>query len=125
MTDPNYILLICDEKTDRWPRVAAAALAPLGQLQIVSVNEALTFIQQQLHLLIIVDAACVDDVPMLVQRIRALRPGSRVVIVTASPTWRRAREAFEAGAIDYIRKSLSQEELWVDFSDALKKTPLA
>ncbi len=123
MTDGNNMLLICEQKASSWSGVVVAALAPFGHLQIAPVNEALDLVQQQPQRLIIVDAACVQDAPALVARIRALRPGARVVIATASPTWRRAREAFQAGATDYIRRSLSKQELQETFANALNKTP--
>jgi DNA-binding NtrC family response regulator len=123
MADTNNMLLICEQEASSWSGVVVAALAPFGHLQIAPVNKALALVQQQPQQLIIVDAACVQDAPALVVRIRAICPGARVVIATASPTWRRAREAFQAGATDYVRKSLSARELREAFADALNKTP--
>jgi hypothetical protein len=37
---------------------------------------------------------------------RQLLPGCPIVVVASSPTWSHAREAFEAGATDYVSKSL-------------------
>jgi len=124
MTIKNNMLLVSDKKDSSWLSALIAAIAPFGYLQIAPMNEAMDLIRQGTAQLIIVDAAEVDDVPALVAGIRALRPETRVVVVTASPTWRRAREAFQAGATDYIRKSLSQKKLRAAFSEALKKMPL-
>lgn len=38
-------------------------------------------------------------------------PGSRVIIVTASPDWRECRKAFYHGAYDYVQKSSTRENL--------------
>ncbi len=122
MTDANNMLLICEQETSSWSSAVVAALAPFGHLQILPVERALALIRRQTQQLIIVDAACVPDAPALVMDIRRLCPGARVVVATASPTWRRAREAFQAGATDYVRKSLSTTELREAFASALRKT---
>jgi len=71
----------------------------------------------------IVDAAVIDDVPFLISRLRAQQPQARIVVVTASPTWQRAREALQAGAVNYVHKSLNEKELLSIFKDILARTP--
>ena len=116
-------LLISEKEDSSWLSVVAAALAPFGRLQIAPSKQALDLIQQQAQRMVILDAADVEDPSTLIAHIRTIRPGSCVVVATASPTWRRARDAFQAGATDYIRKSLSTEELRQAFVEALNKTP--
>lgn len=116
-------LLINGTREHYWCQVLEEALAPLGSLQVGSEEEAIRLILQQSYDMIIVDATIVNDTPLLVSRIRAQRPDARVVVVTASPTWQRARDVFYAGATDYIRKSLNKEELLSAFQIALAKTP--
>jgi len=116
-------LLISEKEDSSWLSVVAAALAPFGRLQIAPSQQALSLIQQQAQRMVILDAADVEDPSKLIADIRTIRPGSCVVVATASPTWRRARDAFQAGATDYIRKSLSREELRQAFVEALSKTP--
>jgi DNA-binding NtrC family response regulator len=60
--------------------------------------------------LVIVDATYVRQTDQLVTRICDNSPHSRVVVITASPTWQRARSAFEAGAMDYLSKNLPPQE---------------
>ncbi len=74
-------------------------------------DEAMPAVIQSDYDVIIIDAGEVRDAALLASRLRARWPEARVVIATASPTWRRAREALRAGATDYIRKSLDEEEL--------------
>jgi DNA-binding NtrC family response regulator len=123
MAIENGILLISKTADSTWLSVVAAASARFGPLDIVPLQEALDLLRQQPRQMIIVDAADFDDPPRLVTQIRAVHPGARVVVATASPTWRRAREAFQAGATDYIRKSLSIRQLQEALSGALEKTP--
>ncbi len=122
MSGKNDILLLSDPDSS-WLGSVVLAMAPLGDLQIVPVERAMDLVHQQPWRMIIVDAAYVDNAPQQVARIRALCPGARIVVATASPTWRQAREAFQAGATDYIRKSLSKKDLYKAFSEAIEKTP--
>jgi DNA-binding NarL/FixJ family response regulator len=95
----------------------------LGELQAVSREEVAKHTPQDHYDVIVVDAATVEDVPSLVSHLRAQWPAARVVVATASPTWKRAREALQAGAVDYIRKSLSEKEILSVFRDILSRTP--
>jgi DNA-binding NtrC family response regulator len=99
-----------------------ATLAPLGNLEAVEVNEAMN---QQIESdgIIIVDATFVDNVDSVVSSLRNERPDSRIVVMTASPTWQRARAAFESGAIDYLPKTMEEEEMLATFQ-RLRHKPL-
>jgi len=123
MSVEKSFLLISETEDSSWLSVIATALAPLGHLQVAPLSEALGLIQRQPQQMIIIDAADVEEPSALVARIRAVCRGARVVVATASPTWRRTREAFRAGATDYIRKSLSKAELQEALAEALDKTP--
>ena len=94
-------LLIGDREGSPWSQVLARALAPIGELQIVSERKAVQHILQHSYDIVIVDATVVDDVPLLVSRLRAQQPRARIVVATTLPTWRRAREAFQVGVMDY------------------------
>jgi DNA-binding NarL/FixJ family response regulator len=112
-------LLIGDREDSPWFQALKRALAPLGDFEVVSERGAVQRTLQRDYPVVIVDAAVVDDVPLLVSRLRAQQPEIRIVVATASPTWRRARDALQAGAMDYIRKSLSEGELLSTFKDIL------
>jgi DNA-binding NarL/FixJ family response regulator len=104
-------LLVGRTMGTQWSQVLQQALLPLGKLHIVPQDEAVPAVIQSDYDVIIIDAGEVRDAALLASRLRARWPEARVVIATASPTWRRAREALRAGATDYIRKSLDEEEL--------------
>jgi DNA-binding NarL/FixJ family response regulator len=80
-------------------------------LDIVGEREAVQAVVQSHRDLIIVDAGTVDDAALLTSFLRTEQPEARIIVATASPTWQRAREAMQAGAADYIRKSLDEKEL--------------
>lgn len=116
-------LLIGGSRDPSWRGVLATALRPLGTLKEGKESEAIERLRDTSYQLIIVDAAVVRDAPSFVTRIREHTPDARVVIATASPTWRRARDAFRAGVVDYIPKTLDEEEIRELLERALAKTP--
>lgn len=73
--------------------------------------------------LVIVDATVVEQVENEVMRLRTECPARRIVVLTASPTWQRARAAFAAGAMDYLPNTLDKKELRRIF-DRLCRQPL-
>lgn len=96
-------------------------LEPLGSLRVANANQGMPPGGEEPDGLIIIDAAAVERVEKLVARLRAERPGRRIIVVTASPTWQRARAVFEAGALDYLQKTLTAEEMRAAFQQALRK----
>jgi DNA-binding NtrC family response regulator len=79
----------------------------------------------QPYRLLVVDLNITRNLQDLIARILAEQPNAGVIVASAAPTWRRAREALQAGAIDFINKTLNQEELLSIFRNALIKTPPA
>lgn len=121
---PIDFLLIGRPDNTGWPLFLRQALASLGALEIVSESDAAGRIAQyQCKAVVIIDAAVIEDVPALVARLRRQCPESRIVVVTASPTWQRARDAFQAGAVDYIRKSWNSRELLTAIRHVLGQAP--
>ncbi len=107
----NFLLIGRPEDTG-WRRILRQALTPLGVLETVSEADAGERIAQyRCHAIVIIDATVIENVPELVSRLRRQCPESRIVVATASPTWQRARDAFRAGAVDYIRKSWDSKEM--------------
>lgn len=123
MHKPARFLLI-DGTGDRyWPQVVKEALKPLGKVQIKDEAEALEALQHRPFDVVLVDTMVARDVPALVGEIRSQCPEARVILATASPTWMLAREAFQAGAMDYIRKSLDHGEIQSVVHEAMEKSP--
>jgi DNA-binding NarL/FixJ family response regulator len=104
-------LLVSEKRETRWSAVLQRALEALGRLEIVREGEAVEAVIQRPHDVIIVDAGTVEDAAALTSRLRTEQPEARIIVATASPTWQRAREAMQAGAADYVRKSLDEKEL--------------
>jgi CheY-like chemotaxis protein len=108
----KYKFLLIGEKAEsQWPLVLERALFSLGKLQIMSEQEVLQTVVQSYYDAIIIDAGAVNDAVRLVSLLREQQPEARIVVATASPTWQRAREILQAGAADYIHKSLDEKQL--------------
>ena len=106
------ILLTCGIEDNNWQAYLKEALAPLAKLTTMEVKEAMNSLNHTGDRdLMIIDATFTENVDILISQIRSAQPDRRIVVMTASPTWQRARAAFEAGAIDYLPKSLSKMEL--------------
>jgi DNA-binding response OmpR family regulator len=119
----HTFLLIGKTAETQWPLILQRALSPLGKLHIVPEEEAVQAVIQGHYDVIIIDAGAVRDTTGLVSRLRAQRSEVCIVVATASPTWQRAREALQAGAADYIRKSLDEKELCSKIQAVLKVPP--
>lgn len=114
-------LLISRPEDKGWPLVLRQALAPLGSVEFVSEDDIEKRIAHyQGNAVIILDAAAVgEEVPAMVSRLRRQCPECRIIVTTSSPTWQRARDALQAGAVDYIRKSWDRRELQATFKEIL------
>jgi CheY-like chemotaxis protein len=123
MLGTNRLLLISDSQSDPWYQIFQEAVTALGTLKMARGEEALRLIRQQYYDLVVIDAARVADAFQLTSSIRKEEPDAKIIIFTASPTWRRAREAFRAGATDYIRKSMNKEDLLSALQVIMGKAP--
>lgn len=121
MNKQTRFLLINGSKDIYWSKALSKTLDSLGVLQIGTESDALKLVELLTYDLIFIDSAAVRDVPSLVSTIRSRYPCARLLVVTASPTWRRARDVFEAGAVDYIRKPFEREEIISAVQRALQK----
>ncbi|MBN1991724.1 MAG: response regulator [Anaerolineae bacterium] len=115
----HHFLLIGEKTETLWPLVLEQSVLSLGTLQVISEKQAEQQGIEQEYTAIIIDAGAVDNVAQLVSNLRKMQPASHIIVVTASPTWQRAREVLLAGATDYIRKSFDQDELLSKIKAAL------
>lgn len=114
-------LLVQGTTDNYWRKFLEEALAPLGELHAVNMSQFISRVTEIGYDLVIVDATSVPDVEFHVSQLRAKQKDCRIVVMTASPTWQRARAAFEAGAIDYIPRTLDKADLLDIFRQTLQK----
>ncbi len=108
----KYSFLLIGEKMESmWPLIVEQAVSSMGTFQMVSEQELVTATSGSSYDVIIIDAGTVSNPVTLVASLQSQQPEARIVVATASPTWQRAREVLQAGAADYIRKSLDKDQL--------------
>jgi len=115
-----HFLLVSDSPDDYGNQMLREALVVLGSLQVTSEGELIRSLQEQSYDVAIVDAGAVTSAPEVVSQIRELDPDTKTVVVTASKHWKVARGIFRAGAMDYLSKSLSKDEILVSFRKVLE-----
>jgi DNA-binding response OmpR family regulator len=104
-----------------WINTTAGDLRAFGETQIVVADAELT-ISHDGVLVFLVDSTSVSYVETTVARLRRKYSAALILVITASPTWQRARSAFESGASDYLSKSLTTHDLLVVIGKLLKRT---
>lgn len=120
------ILLISEDR--QWREVLEHALQPLGNLTMIDNEEGgLIAVQKKLEMgekyeIIIIDVGTVGGrSSSLVRQIREEQHEAKVVVATTAPTWRQAKEFFQVGAIDYVRKSQDEKQVLLTFQEVLRK----
>lgn len=108
MQTPPQIIVVSNKSQSEWLFAVTKALKSLGNVQVLSENDA--FIQVTASslppTLVIADASAIKkNITAYVSQLHNSQPDLPIVVVTSSPTWRRARSLFRAGAADYTRKS--------------------
>src|SRR5580704_9544895 len=96
-------------------------LAPLGGLQAVNSFDARDSFATGDFEAVLIDAGLVDDFARFVEWVGLEHPGVPVIVLGTLPGWTQARDAFRAGAIDYILKSPREDDLMAEIYRALKK----
>lgn len=119
---PKIVLYINGSSDAIWYHFLQGVLSEIALVKIATKMDAIKNLQQLEANLIIVDAVTSGNAINLVTEIHKLRPLTPIIVVTTSPTWKRAREYFLAGATDYIRKSLDTELLRKTFSDFINNS---
>lgn len=118
-----HMVLLGTTTDNYWQKALREALTPLGQLDVMTPEQAASGGLDDEYDLVAVDATHVDDVEQFISRLRAEHPGRRIVVLSAAPTWQRARAAFEAGAMDYLPKDLDKRDLLKTFRELGQKQP--
>jgi DNA-binding NtrC family response regulator len=100
-----------DSEDTLWRDYIVELLQEMGEVKFCKEQEIMHFLQAPCSKLIVIDENAVRDVNALIVHIRDRCADSLILVATASPTWRRAREAFHAGATDYVHKSVDRVEI--------------
>ncbi len=124
MRRKSKILLIDDKPW--WSGFSMKVLSEHGYKVDMAYDEeeALRILDSRKYDLVIMDyyVSGVNGITSLM-RILEKHPCERVVVVSASPSWKEGRDIFRAGAIDYLSKSLDENKLLENIQKGLKVKP--
>ena len=113
------LLLYVGQANPIWGKTLDNASKKLGSLKTVKPadlkHEAL------IHDLYILDDAHISNIPLLIQKIRKRQTSARIIVVSDNLSWRKARDAFRAGAIDYIQRENNYRTLQKILHENLQK----
>jgi len=115
------MVLLGTTKENHWNAVLKKALEPLGGFDVMTQEQLAGDKLDSKYKIVALDATYVDNVERFVSQLRNEQPDRRIVVFTAAPTWQGARAAFEAGATDYLPKTLAQSELLNAFREVKRK----
>lgn len=122
----SYSFLLIGEEIDfPWPPAFIQTISALGDLNYATETEILEGTLTKHYDIVFIDAGGVQDPPTLIFRLQSYQTYIHIIVVTASPTWMRAREALKAGAVDYILKSLSSKELLYKIKNLITISPVS
>lgn len=113
-------LFVCDHPRPAWLALLRSALGPLGSVEVSSEKAAPQQIAKDRYDLIILDTLEVNDPGEIVTHLRTGRPDAKILVLSSSPTWLRARHALLAGAVDYGLKTNQIEELRKKVENAMQ-----
>ncbi|MEW6618946.1 MAG: response regulator [bacterium] len=118
------ILLIDDKPW--WSEFFKKMLSTHGYKLDIAHNEdeALKKLDSQKYGLVFLDFyVSGPDGTVSLRRILEKHPEERVVVVSASPSWKEGRDIFRIGAIDYLSKSFDESKLLKTIQEGLKIKP--
>jgi DNA-binding NtrC family response regulator len=104
-------LIITNEVKSGWIQTVKKTVALLGHIEIVTAKAAEAQMAQAHYELVFIDSAATKDIIPLISRLHSAHPKVPIMVATLTRGWHRAREALRAGAVDYILKSFSSEDL--------------
>ena len=117
------ILLVGKKDRTHWYNVVSEALSGTCEVQGIDEELIVQAMRQTHYDLIIIDELNVTDVVKLTHLAIKITPDVKVIVATDSTTWRRARQAFLAGASDYIYKTLDERKIYKQIIPVLESDP--
>jgi two-component system nitrogen regulation response regulator GlnG len=113
MSGKKKVLVVDDEENIRWIFKKALEKKGFEVHAVVSGEEALDKISTTDYLLVFSDIFLggMDGI-VLLEKVNAIKPNQRVVVMTAQDTMNNAIEAMRKGALDYISKPFDFEEIY-------------
>lgn len=120
----SKILFISSTYNQQFAQILMNVLEPYAKLELCNWQAKIELSSYALVFLdagILIDLENTTSLTEMIQQLLHSNPDARIVVTTASPTWRRARECLKAGAVDYVSQSLDPVRLYNDLRSTLGK----
>ena len=122
MNNKSKILVVDDEKNIQFVITKCLEEAQYSVVPVSDGESALEAIEKESFALVILDIKLPDiDGLQVLQKIKELLPEQRVMMITAHGTIETAVEAMKRGAVDYLQKPFTPEDLRVAVSHNINK----
>ncbi|MFZ1400847.1 MAG: hypothetical protein WAS33_28345 [Candidatus Promineifilaceae bacterium] len=108
------MIMISDDKELDWVQMMQNAWHHYGRIQILSETDVAHHIKSTRITpnLIMIDASTIQsELVSLVSKLCQAYQPSPVIVASASPTWKQARDVFHAGASDYVNRNSDVDRL--------------
>lgn len=109
----KQIVILSNNASSPWVQQTSVVMEKLGQVSVLA-DCGLDMLEErdEPYDLFLLDASGLQmELAAYVAWLHGRFPQTPIVVLTSSPTWRRARAVLQAGASDYMRRSMSDEQL--------------
>lgn len=108
----KQIIIVSNQPESPWLITTVDALQSLGVSHVFSEQAVFNQISMKTCDLILIDASSIDaDLVEMVKLLCSKYYKKPIVVVTTSPTWRRAKEIILAGAADYVPRTFDKKKI--------------
>ena len=118
---PDKIKILFLGSDSHWFQVLQKAMGSRAELYQDNIETHSSTIWGREYRLIVLDTLHIPKRKIFptITYIKNQQPGTKIVVVSASPTWTTVREALKAGATDYIAKSFDPIQVANDLTPYL------
>ena len=109
----RQIFILSNNELSLWVKHICSVMEKLGSVSILSEDglDGLETTEEPYNLILLDASGLKMELAERVAWLNGRFPTSSIVVLTSSPTWRRARAVLQAGASDYVRRSMDDEQL--------------
>lgn len=111
IVDSKSIGVLSNNDQSPWLKRLAEVLGSLGTVTIFSEGAFSEDVGRRFDLLVVDTSGLQMELAERVGWLHGRFPTVPIVVLTSSPTWRRARAVLQAGASDYMRRSMEDDML--------------
>jgi DNA-binding NtrC family response regulator len=104
-------LLLSGSGDQTWEKHLRMAIEILNKELDVATEMAIDDLPWSDYDLVILDAGAISNMTEIISQVRAHNMAARIILFSSSPTWKQAREAMQAGAMDYAPKVLQRDQI--------------